>query len=427
MNLSFSNIGQRLGIGSGIGDLMDDLGNALANAGPNMKMLGGGQPAQVPEVNAIWQKRLAEIAADDAATRKMLTTYDPPKGNPEFIQAIADMLRDTFGWSVGPEHICLTSGGQTAFFYLFNLLAGTMPDGTKRKILFPLVPEYIGYAAQGLDADMFVAVKPTIEHTGPNEFKYHIDFDRLEIGPEIAAVSVSRPTNPTGNVLSDAEVQRLSELTKAKGIPLIIDNAYGAPFPKIIFSEASPHWDEHVILTLSLSKLGLPGTRTGIVVAPPEIISALSSMTAITGLSNPSIGQQIALPLIRSGEILKLSEDVIRPYYREKSLFAQAAAREIFGDRFKWYMHRSEGALFLWFWFPDLPITSAELYQRLKAREVLIIPGEHFFFGCDDTNWRHRQECIRVSFAMQESVVKDGLSIIAEEVEKAGINPRPGS
>lgn len=419
MNFSFSQIGQRLGGGSGIGDLMDDLGNALAKAGPNMKMLGGGQPAQVPEVNEIWKKRLQEISADPTATQKMLTTYDPPKGNPDFIEAVASMLRDTFGWNIGPENVCLTSGGQTAFFYLFNLLAGTMPDGSKRKILFPLVPEYIGYAAQGLDPDMFVAVKPSIELSGTNEFKYHIDFDRLKIGPDIAAVSVSRPTNPTGNVLSDSEILRLSELTKAKGIPLIIDNAYGAPFPKIIFTDASPHWDEHVILTLSLSKLGLPGTRTGIVVGPKAIISALSSMTAITGLSNPSIGQQIALPLIRSGEILKLSEDVVRPFYREKSIFAQNAAREIFGDRFKWYMHRSEGALFLWFWFPDLPITSAELYQRLKSREVLIIPGEHFFFGCNEDDWRHRQECIRVSFAMQESIVKDGLTIIAEEVAKA--------
>jgi valine--pyruvate aminotransferase len=419
MNQSFSIIGQRLGGGSGIGDLMDDLGNALANAGPDMKMLGGGQPAQIPAINQIWQKRLTEICGDEAATQKMLTTYDPPKGNPEFISEFAKLLRETFGWELGPENICLTSGGQTAFFYLFNLLAGVMPDGSKRKILFPLIPEYIGYAAQGLAPDLFTSLKPIIEHTSANEFKYHIDFDHLELGPEIAAVCVSRPTNPTGNVLSDAEILRLSEITKTRGIPLIIDNAYGAPFPKIIFNEITPHWDEHVILTLSLSKLGLPGTRTGIVVASPEIISAISSMTAITGLSNPSMGQQIVLPLIRSGEILELSENVIRPFYREKSQIAQAAAREIFNHRFPWHMHRSEGALFLWLWFPGLPISSTELYQRLKAREVLVIPGNHFFFGCDDQEWRHRNECIRVSFAMRESVVRDGLTIIAEEVAKS--------
>ena len=234
-------------------------------------------------------------------------------------------------------------------------------------------------------------------------------------------MAVSRPTNPTGNVLTDDEVEQLSAIAKEKNIPLIIDNAYGAPFPGIIFTEAKPIWDEHIILTLSLSKLGLPASRTGIVIACPEIIRALSSMTAITGLANPGIGQQLTLPLIRSGEILSLAKDVIRPFYRKKSEFAQAAAREIFGTRFPWHMHRVEGALFLWLWFPGLPITSAELYQRLKERQVLVIPGQHFFFGCDEEDWPHRNECIRVSFAMEEATVRDGLTIIAEEVGKAAL------
>lgn len=416
MNHPFSNIGQCLAGGSGIGELMDDLGQALAHGGPNLKMLGGGQPAQIPEINAIWQNRLSEISLDDTATRRLLTTYDPPQGNPEFIAAIAHLLHDTFGWHISPENIALTSGGQTAFFYLFNLLAGEMPDGTHRKILFPIVPEYIGYAAQGLDKEMFRAFRPEIEHTAPHEFKYHIDFDHLRIDDDIAAICVSRPTNPTGNVLEDHEIQQLSDLAKRKGIPLIIDNAYGAPFPGIIFTEAKPLFDDHIILTLSLSKLGLPATRTGIVIAPPDIIRAISSMTAITGLANPGSGQQLTLPLIRSGEILSLSKNVIRPFYLQKSKIAQAAAREIFAERFPWHMHRSEGALFLWLWFPGLPITSAELYQRLKAREVLIIPGSHFFFGCDDNDWPHRHECIRVSFAMDETTVRDGLEIIAQEI-----------
>lgn len=418
MKYPFSKIGQGLAGGSGIGELMDDLGHALANAGPELKMLGGGQPAQIPEINAIWQHRLREISESAVDSRRMLTTYDPPQGNPNFMKAIAGLLRESFGWDVSEENIALTSGGQTAFFYLFNLLAGEMPDGTKRRILFPLVPEYIGYAAQGLDPEMFRSFRPEIEHTGPNEFKYHIDFENMEVAGDVAAICVSRPTNPTGNVLTDGEVKHLSEIAKHRGIPLIIDNAYGAPFPGIIFTDSKPVWDEHIILTLSLSKLGLPGTRTGIVVAPKEIVRAISSMTAITGLANPSIGQQITLPLIRSGEILRLSKEVILPFYRKKSEFAQAAAREIFGNRFPWHMHRSEGALFLWLWFPGLPIPSAELYGRLKARQVLVIPGHHFFFGCNDEYWPHRDECIRVSFAMDEQTVRDGLMIIAEEVAK---------
>ena len=418
MKYTFSKIGGNLAGGSGIGELMDDLGHALANAGPDLKMLGGGQPAQIPEINEIWRERLREISASEVDSKRMLTTYDPPQGNPAFMKAIANLLRESFGWDISEENIALTSGGQTAFFYLFNLLAGEMPDGTMRKILFPLVPEYIGYAAQGLDPEMFRSFRPDIEHTGPNEFKYHIDFENMEVADDVAAICVSRPTNPTGNVLTDGEVKHLSEIAKEKGIPLIIDNAYGAPFPGIIFTEAKPIWDEHIILTLSLSKLGLPGTRTGIVVAPKEIIRAISSMTAITGLANPSIGQQITLPLIRSGEILKFSAEVIQPFYKKKSGIAQVAAREIFENRFPWHMHRSEGALFLWLWFPGLAISSAELYGRLKARQVLVIPGHHFFFGCNDEDWPHRDECIRVSFAMDEQTVRDGLTIIAEEVAK---------
>ena len=40
----------------------------------------------------------------------------------------------------------------------------------------------------------------------------------------------------------------------------------------------TPAWDENMILTMSLSKIGLPGTRTGIVIARPEIIRAVVRM-----------------------------------------------------------------------------------------------------------------------------------------------------
>ena len=416
MSYEFSQFGQHLGCGSGIEDLMDDLGHALASGGPDLKMLGGGQPARIPEMNAVWRRRLEELMEETGGLERALTTYDPPRGNPHFLEAIATLFRETFGWEITSENVAITSGGQTAFYFLFNLLAGQMPDGSHRKILLPLVPEYIGYSNQGVSGDLFRAVTPLIEKSGPHDFKYRVDFDNLEITPDIAAICASRPTNPTGNVLTDDEVARLSDLAKQHCIPLIIDNAYGAPFPGIIFADATPFWEPHVVLTFSLSKIGLPGTRTGIVIGPPEIIRALGSMSAIAGLSNPNIGQQITLPLVKSGEILRLSREVVRPFYQEKCRLARQAAMEAFGDDIDWFMHRSEGALFLWFWFPGLPITSKELYERLKKREVLVIPGEYFFFGHEDETWPHRHECIRVSYAMDEAIVRDGLRIIAEEV-----------
>ena len=415
----WSEFGQGLCCGSGIGELMDDLGHALAAGGNHIHMLGGGQPAHIPEMDALWRQRIEAIAATPGELEHMLGNYEPPAGSTRFRQAIARLFRQEFGGDLSAEKIAITMGGQTAFFSLFNALAGRFSDGRQKKILLPLVPEYIGYADQSVSGSMFRSVKPRIELTGKHEFKYRVDFDHLTVTDDIAAICVSRPTNPTGNVLTDDEINRLAALAKAHDIPLIIDNAYGAPFPNVIFTEAKPIWNEHIILTLSLSKLGLPGTRTGIVIATPEITKAIASMTSIMGLANTNTGQAIVQPLVESGEILRLSNEVVQPFYREKSLQAQAWVKQYFDPQLNYHIHRSEGALFLWAWFEGLPISSHELYERLKARHVLIVPGSYFFFGQDDSDWKHRDECIRINFTMPAGDVETGIRIIGEEVSKA--------
>ena len=416
MSEQFSNFGRRLCTGSGIEELMDDLGNALASGGPDIKMLGGGQPAHIPEVNALWRKRMEEIMGASGELEKMLSNYDPPQGNTEFLEAVAELFRQHFGWNLSAKNIAITGGGQTAFFFLFNALAGEFANGARKKILLPLVPEYIGYANQSVGDEIFRAVKPIIEKIGEHDFKYRVDFENLNVDDDIAAICVSRPTNPTGNVLTDDEISRLRSIAEEKGIPLMIDNAYGAPFPNIIFTEATPVWDENIVLTLSLSKIGLPGTRTGIVIAREEIASAVSSMSAIVGLANGNIGQAIMKPLMQTGDVLKLSNEVVRPYYIKKSQQARAWVDEYFDSSLPYRVHLSEGALFLWLWFEDLPITTRELYNRLKKCGVLIVSGHYFFFGVEDEPWKHRDECIRMTFTMDEGQVREGIQIIAEEV-----------
>ena len=80
-------------------------------------------------------------------------------------------------------------------------------------------------------------------------------------------------------------------------------------------------------------------------------------------------------------------------------------------------VHRSEGAFFLWVWFKDLPVTTAELYNRLKARNLLVVPGKYFFFGDGSEDWKHRDECIRMTFSQSEAVVEQGIGILADEVK----------
>ena len=415
--MRFSELGTRLAKGTGINDLMADLGEALAASADHAPlMLGGGNPAHIPAMEAVWEQRMKEIIADPSVLRRTLAIYDPPRGNSGCLEALAELLRNQFGWTVGPENIAVTPGGQTAFFQLFNLFAGGMQNGTNGRILFPLMPEYIGYADQSLEKDAFTALKPLIKITGPHRFKYGIDFDNLRVTPDIRALCVSRPTNPSGNVITDAEMQRLAEVAAQHDIPLIIDNAYGWPFPGILFKEVSPLWTEHTIHVMSLSKFGLPGTRTAFVVGPPEVAAAVASMTAVTGLANGNFGQAIAVPLIASGEITRLSREIIKPFYLAKRDKALAAVAEFFPEDAPYSIHESEGAMFLWLWVRESKRTSKEIYQALKKRGLLVVPGEYFFFGLEDQEWPHRHECLRLSFAMDDDDIREGIRMIADEL-----------
>lgn len=414
--MKLSAFGEKFTSQSGITSLMDDLGNALSS-GSDMIMMGGGNPGHIPEVQARFHQRLEDILADESQFKRLIGIYDPPQGEKEFISHLVKLLNKLYGWGLTERNIGLTNGSQAAFFMLFNMFAGDYQDGSKRKIQLPLAPEYIGYADAGLTHHFFTAARPSFEYFDKHTFKYHVDFEKLHITEETGAICVSRPTNPTGNVLTDEEVSRLDKIAKANDVPLIIDGAYGTPFPHLIFTDATPIWNDNIILCLSLSKLGLPAARTGIVIANEEVIASMSGINAILNLSTGSFGSMLANDMVASGEIMTLSKDLVCPYYERKA----ERAVKLLGDGLVGYpylLHKPEGAMFLWLWLKDLPISSQALYERLKARGVLVVSGHYFFPGIDD-DWQHKQECIRITYSQDDDVVKKGLAIIAEEVKKA--------
>ncbi|PSW07956.1 valine--pyruvate transaminase [Photobacterium rosenbergii] len=412
--MEFSTFGDKFARYSGITQLMDDLNDGLRN--PDAIMLGGGNPAQIPEMVEYFNQLCSQMAATGELTQA-LTNYDGPQGKNIFINALAELLKSRYGWDISAKNIALTNGSQSAFFNLFNLLAGQFKDGTKKKILLPLAPEYIGYGDSGLSEDMFISYKPEISLLENGLFKYHVDFKHLVVDDSIGAICASRPTNPTGNVLTDEEIHHLDQLAREHQIPLIIDNAYGMPFPDIIFEDVTPFWNDNTILCMSLSKLGLPGVRCGIVVASEEIATAIANMNGVLSLAPGSVGPAIGYKMIEQNDLMRLSEDVIKPFYLRKSKHAVEMLQQAITDsRFR--IHKPEGAMFLWLWFKDLPISTMELYRRLKARGVLIVPGEYFFIGLDE-DWQHGHECLRMNYVQEDEVMRKGIAIIAEEVEKA--------
>ena len=436
--MQFSKFGEKFTKNSGILQLMDDLGNALNSEQP-INMLGGGNPARIDTVNQTYWSVFKNLAEGDMGSMAIenIGNYSTPQGDAKFIAALVDFFNRHYDWGLTTDNIALTNGSQNAFFYLFNLFGGQFDDQTQgsidKKILLPLAPEYVGYADAHVDGQHFIAVPPSIEfvqHQGEDGFfKYRVDFDTLENlaelhNGEIGAICCSRPTNPTGNVLTDDEMARLEAIAKRFDIPLIIDNAYGMPFPNIIYSQATLNWNEQIILCFSLSKIGLPGVRTGIVVANPQVVKAISSLNAIVNLAPTRFGAAIATPLLQDDRLKDLSDNHIRPFYQGQAKLAVQLLKQELGDlpNDAMKIHKPEGAIFLWVWFKDLPITTVELYERLKAKGTLIIPSEHFFVGVDTENFKHAHECIRLSIAQDDDTLRKGIATIGKVVRAVYAN-----
>lgn len=428
----FSDFGRKLCGESGILQLMDDLGKPLPKEIPSYQ-LGGGNPAQIPEIANMYRSQMDRILANGNEFDDIIGRYDAPQGRTEFIEAVASYLSAAYGWKIGPENVAITNGSQSACFYLFNLFSGTFTDKkggkTKKKLLFPLVPEYIGYADQGLENGAFVSIPSHFETFEDNTFKYHVNFELLEDylkkHDDVGAMCVSRPTNPTGNVLTDEEIRRLSELAEQYDIPLFVDNAYGLPWPHIIFTDnASPIWNEHIVLSMSMSKIGLPSLRTGIIIAKKEIVTALSNLNAIAALASGSVGQAIATPLIKSGELVTAAKNIVRPFYKEKSDATVKWIKHYFSDT-NFAVHKNEGSIFLWLLMNDLSIPTKEFYSVLKSKGVIVVPGEYFFFGSSDDSSTppleehpHYSKCLRINYARPAGEVEAGIKIIASEYKK---------
>ncbi|MES1965920.1 valine--pyruvate transaminase [Psychrobacter sp. AH5] len=433
--MKFSKFGQKFTQPTGISQLMDDLGDALKSDQP-VNMLGGGNPAKIEAVNELFLQTYRELGNDNDTGEANSTSiismanYSNPQGDAAFIEALVSFFNRHYDWNLSAENIALTNGSQNAFFYLFNLFGGAFADeqseSIDKSILLPLTPEYIGYSDVHVEGQHFAAVLPHIDevtHEGEDGFfKYRVDFEALENLPalkegRIGAICCSRPTNPTGNVLTDEEMARLAEIAKRYEIPLIIDNAYGMPFPNIIYSDAHLNWDHNTILCFSLSKIGLPGMRTGIIVADSEVIEAVSAMNAVVNLAPTRFGAAIATPLVADDRIKQLSDDVIKPFYQQQAKTAVTLLKKELGD-YPLVIHKPEGAIFLWLWFKDLPISTSELYETLKEKGTLIVPSEYFFPGVDISDYKHAHECIRMSIAADEDTLTKGIAVIGEVVRE---------
>lgn len=412
MDQNYSTWAKRLRENQGIRSLMEDLGQVTGH--PEEILLGGGNPAHIPEAEEIFQEAFSSLAKDPML-RSLLGDYQAPIGNDSFRSLASDYLSPFFQTNLKKENIAFFNGSQNAYSYLLNLHSGPMADGSFKKILLPIVPEYIGYADQSIADHTFIASPPNVVTTGKNRFRYELNQTTFDL-KDVGVLALSRPTNPTGNVLSLSDIEWMEERTKHRNIPLLIDLAYGNPFPNLIGEETPVPYKEGRTLSLSFSKIGLPGVRFGIIISDSETIQTLSSFAAVGNLAVGNLGVYLMALLFQKNILPSLAKNILRPFYESKlKLAIERFTTEFQKMGVDYEIHDPMGGFFLWIRFPSLSISNHELYQLCKANRLFIVSGHYFFPGLN-RDFSHTKECIRLTYCREEEELARGAQILAKIV-----------
>lgn len=414
MKPALSKFGEQMSHLSGVRAIMKDIMETLhAERGREFINLSAGNPVILPEVEQLWRDCTADLL-ESPEYGEVVCRYGSSQGYDPLIEAIVADFNQRYGLSLTNSNILITPGSQSIYFYAANALGGYSTDGTLKQIVLPLSPDYTGYGGVSLVPEALVSYKPSLEKDeNRHRFKYRPDFQKLSIDENTACVIFSRPCNPTGNVLTGEEVNKIADLAAPYDVPVFVDSAYAPPFPALNFTEMTPVFGENIIHCMSLSKAGLPGERIGIAIGDPQTIEVLQSFQTNMCIHSPRYGQAIAARAIASGALADISTSVIRPHYQNKFAILESTLEENMPQDIPWFLHRGEGAIFAWLWFQDLPVNDWEFYQQLKQVGVIVVPGSSFFPGLRE-DWPHTQQCIRISLTGNNEQIATGMQRLAQ-------------
>jgi valine--pyruvate aminotransferase len=418
MNPALSQIGTQMSNLTGVRAIMKDIIETLrAGAGKQFINLSAGNPLILPEVEQLWRDCTADLLAS-SEYGEVVCRYGSSQGYGPLIEAIANDFNRRYGLNLSDRNILITPGSQSLYFYAANTFGGPTANGGLKQIVLPLSPDYTGYGGVCLFPEAVIAYKPTLDiEEQAHKFKYRPDFSQLSITENTGCVIFSRPCNPTGNVLTDDEVNKITALAAPYDVPVLIDSAYAPPFPALNFTPMTPIFGENILHCMSLSKAGLPGERIGVAIGDERMIQVLECFQTNLCIHPSRYGQAIAARAINSGTLADISETVIRPFYQQKFTVLEDTLNAAMPKDLPWFLHRGEGAIFAWLWLKDLPITDWEFYQQLKEVGVIVVPGSTFFPGLRE-EWQHKQECLRISLTGSDEEIATGMKLLATVAQK---------
>jgi valine--pyruvate aminotransferase len=411
--MELSLIGNRMAALSGLRSIMEDIATSTAeSSGEEWLNLGIGNPAPIPEVIAMW-KRLTEQAVAEGFTEASCQ-YGPSRGAAPLVQAIADYFNQRYGWGIGAENIIVGHGSQMLCFIATALYSGPQASARNRSTLV-MSPDYTGYQGLSMAPRSVAGLESVAERGGGRYFSYALDLPGLKERDDIGMILLSSPSNPTGRCVRPEELEALISAAERADIPLVLDHAYGEPFPQIGETLVALPSHPNVINCFSLSKAGLPGERIGFAIGSERHITPMVSFLANSALHAPRLAQTAIAIGLRTGEIDLTVSTVIKPFYLTRRKAAEKLLHDAMPTGVDWRLHSGTGGMFAWLWVDEDWFDDVSLYRLLKLKHVFVVPGRSFFVSSPQRE-RHSTRCFRISLTTSEDVLAEGVRRVAEAV-----------
>jgi len=289
------------------------------------------------------------------------------------------------------DNVLVTVGASEANHLVATAL---LEPGDTVVAMQPGYPQLSGNAANlGIE----VRTMPLVEEQG-----WALDTDALNaaVNPDTRLISVINPNNPTGHILTTAEREAILRAADGAGAWIVADEVY-AGTERGDAPQTATFWGdyERVIAINSMSKAyGLPGLRTGWLVAPDDLVGPLWRRHEYATISATMLGNRLANIALDSAVRHQLTERARRLINRGFDvLMRELSAHE---GIYRVIPPQASAMSVVRY---DLPVESRQFADRLIAEQsTLVVPGDCFGLS------RH----FRFSSALDESYLVEGIARI---------------
>ncbi|ROP76529.1 L-aspartate aminotransferase [Stenotrophomonas rhizophila] len=258
------------------------------------------------------------VRAGQAALAAGHTRYTAARGLPALREAIAGFYQDRYQVHIDPERILVTPGGSGALLLASSLL---VDPGKHWLLADPGYPCNRHFLRLVEGAAQLVPVGP--------ETAYQLTPELVarQWNADSVGALVASPANPTGTVLSAAQLAALSQSLKARGGHLVVDEIYHGLTYGMDAASVLQVDDEAFVLNSFSKYYGMTGWRLGWLVAPPQAVRELEKLAQNLYISASSIAQHAALACFEPDAIAIFEQR--RAAFRERRDYLLPALRAL--------------------------------------------------------------------------------------------------